>query len=642
MRALVPFAFVLAAAPAFAEAPPWEIWSDLSRLAALSPGEQGLLQSSHCLSGCGSDRHSPKAWRYIRKDGDEGVVFEETGPGAITRLWMTMGEGVSVPLDPEIRIRIYVDDAEAPVVDLPLPELFSGETPPFLAPLVADRSQSSGGNVSYVPIPYRSGCRVTLLGADNAKIWFQFSSKRLASAEGVVSFTGHEDLTAWSALLASPGTDPWPFSRSSSTHTGELLLAPGEAALLDELSGPDSITALRLTLPASSWSTLELQADFDGERRVRMALSDYFAQGLGGPVPTRSLLVGRNSLGVLYSYFPMPFFQTARIVLRSLAPPGTPAVAVAFSVRIAGAAPPPGSGLFGAARAASDATPLGADFPVLDLKGEGRWVGVFSELGSVGTLARSYLEGDERVFVDGSRHPQLYGTGVEDFFGGGFYFDGGPFGRALHGSPYHQVRATTDVTAAYRLLLTDSVPFARGIRVGLEGGFVGDVSMHARIVAYYYLRRPVGLVKRDVLDLGLPSSRQAHGYVADTPVAIQALTSAFEGEPSVTIDGTELLRPPGIASFVLHGAIGPRVRIRRRFDAGVPWQRAQVFVNGRLAGTFPNSEQNHDRRWREVDLDVAGEAGDQEVEVHALPDPGDGPGVFTESAYELWSSPAPD
>ncbi|HYO52263.1 DUF2961 domain-containing protein [Archangium sp.] len=40
---------------------------------------------------------------------------------------------------------------------------------------------------------------------------------------------------------------------------------------------------------------------------------------------------------------------------------------------------------------------------------------------------RGGLEGDERVHVDGSLTPQLYGTGTEDFYESGWYFSRGTF-----------------------------------------------------------------------------------------------------------------------------------------------------------------------------------------------------------------------
>ncbi len=190
---------------------PWETWRDLHRLAELPPGSQALLRSSHCPDGCRFDRHSAGDWRYIYIDGDEGVIFEESGAGAITRIWTTMGvSGHSVPLDPEIRVRVYIDGAEDPVIDVALPALFDGSMPPFVSPLAGDRPSSSGGNFSYVPIPYRDGCRIALFGAHDKKIWYQINFHRLADAEGVVSFTGEEDVSAFAELFSTQGRDPWP------------------------------------------------------------------------------------------------------------------------------------------------------------------------------------------------------------------------------------------------------------------------------------------------------------------------------------------------------------------------------------------------------------------------------------------------
>jgi hypothetical protein len=130
---------------------------------------------------------------------------------------------------------------------------------------------------------------------------------------------------------------------------------------------------------------------------------------------------------------------------------------------------------------------------LLDLEGRGRWVGLFAELGGREPDSREYLEGDERVFVDKGSEPALYGTGVEDFFGGGFYFrvadhSAVPFSLPLHGMVY-DVRDGGGLlaTGMYRLMLTDAVPFSSHLEVGLEGGTTHNVAMRLRTVAYYYL-----------------------------------------------------------------------------------------------------------------------------------------------------------
>jgi hypothetical protein len=117
---------------------------------------------------------------------------------------------------------------------------------------------------------------------------------------------------------------------------------------------------------------------------------------------------------------------------------------------------------------------------------------VFAELGSIGGGGRLYLEGDERVFLDGSSEPQLHGTGVEDFIGGGFYFQveepgPAPFRRPLHGMTYDEGPESGDSsTGMYRLMLTDAPVWKAGVRIILECGPNNGLPLKARSVAYFY------------------------------------------------------------------------------------------------------------------------------------------------------------
>jgi len=145
------------------------------------------------------------------------VIFEEPGAGATTRIWMVTGDlGRSKRLDPAVIIRVYLDGNPIPIIDAPLPDLFDGSTPPFLPPLVENQPFSSGDNYSYVPIPYRRGCRVALVGADSKKLWYQFSFHRLAEASNINTFTGAEDFGDWASLLSADG-DPWPIDSNGKT-----------------------------------------------------------------------------------------------------------------------------------------------------------------------------------------------------------------------------------------------------------------------------------------------------------------------------------------------------------------------------------------------------------------------------------------
>jgi len=112
VAAAVFFVAMVTLVRAGAAQPPWEIWNDLHRLADLSSSGQVLLRSSHCPSGCRFDRHSAGDGRYLRLEDGEGVIFDEPGPGAIVRIWMTMGsDGSSLPLASDVTMRIYLDGA---------------------------------------------------------------------------------------------------------------------------------------------------------------------------------------------------------------------------------------------------------------------------------------------------------------------------------------------------------------------------------------------------------------------------------------------------------------------------------------------------------------------------------------------------
>mgnify|MGYP001828608502 CR=1 FL=1 len=636
----------LSSDPAAAVDPlPWEIWTDLGEISRLRLDHQVVMRSSRCPDGCGYDRHSDGDGRFIRTVGDEGVIYELEGAGAITRIWMTQGEGgISHALDEDIRLRLTIDGAAEPVVDLSLPDVF-GAVAPFTPPLAVDRPVSSGGNISYVPLAFRNGCRLSLVGADTSRIWFQVTGHRLASADGVTSFTGGEDLSAWRALLASSGTDPWIDAGTHPLVSGVVTLEPGENTELADLPGPDSLTALLLELPRSHWDDVELVLEFDDEVRVSMKLADFFAIGRAGAEGTRSLLVGVDDLDRLYSYFPMPFFRSARVELRLAAAAGE-SVDVDFVIRRRNRVPPRDSGVFGARVRVVDPSIAGRDSIVAHLNGPGRWVGLFLEIGSIATQSQTFLEGDERVFADGSRHPALYGTGVEDFFGGGFYYridsvDSIPFRRALHGMTYDLTDATGRAMGMYRLMLTDAPVFGADLVVGIEGGPVNQTPVRFRAVSYFYDRSTPPTRRRDRLDLGDPDSRLAHLYSWTGDQQCSVLDGLFEDEPPTQLAADLCTLDGGGSSFVLQGAqYGQRMMLRRLFDNGAGDQRATLTVAGSPPIDLGYEDANPHRRWRERET-LLGSRDDTGPEVAVSVAVTPGPVAFNESLWELWAGYPP-
>lgn len=471
---------------------PWEWWRDLATVASVPDGDRVVMQSSHCPWGCPYDRHSEGDSRFIRLRNDgEGVIFSADGAGAVTRIWMVMGDSVSEPLDPSIRLRVRLDGGHRPVVDLPLPELFAGATAPFIAPLVADRATSGGGHVSYVPIPFRNGCEITLVGAENAKIWFQVTARLVEDGFGIRSFRGEESLDGFSALLRRAGSDPWP-GGNGITVSGSAILVPGDEHVIATLDGPDLVNGLVIRAATKNWHRLGLRFTFDDRKPQLIPVLDLFGVPniLNGH--TRSLFMGVDSENDLYCYFPMPFFERAKVELMRRPLEGPARLKVEYALRTAGAPPPKDAGTFGVQiRDYKKSTP-GTNLEVLDLEGRGSLVGLVVLLRPTDGKDWNFLEGDELIFVDGEEKPSWRGTGVEDFFNGGFYFRDqtgvpSPFTTALAGAPYLLQKPPWAVM--YRLLLGDAIVFQRGIRAELETGPTGELSVRGRTVAYYYTAR---------------------------------------------------------------------------------------------------------------------------------------------------------
>ena len=92
-------------------------------------------------------------------------------------------------------------------------------------------------------------------------------------------------------------------------------------------------------------------------------------------------------------------------------------------------------------RACAEAARPGALRSLIDLDAlaqfrPGERAGMFSStdlsvMGIAGDI--SYLEGNEQFFVDGEKRASTLGTGTEDYFNGGWYYNQGRFALPLHG-----------------------------------------------------------------------------------------------------------------------------------------------------------------------------------------------------------------
>ncbi len=626
---------------------PWEIWTSPYQLAALDARDVVLERSSYCFIGCRYDRSNagsesasanPYPDRWLYSNGGEAVIFEDSGPGAITRIWMTTGFGLSNTLPNTMRARFYLNGSGTPSLDLPLVALFDGSTLPFTPPLALDRLRASGGNVSMVPFAYSSGIRVTLTNADTALLWFQFQYHRLPLGAVVTSFVPGVDATDWRDFLTHQGDDPWHAMLPVQWSSASLL--PGNTLSLATHSAPAWLRGLRLRLPRSAYALVRLQLTFDNELRVDLPLSDFFATPVAATVSARAVLLGEDADGWLYAWFPMPFRQQANITL--VTDPGLPtAVSLDSEISWDDAAVPTNAALFQAV--VSDACPTlaGQDHVLFSNYGAGRVIGVAANYQAFSTPTREYLEGDERAYRDGSSHPAWYGTGIEDFYNGGFYFDQGAYAQALSGATRVDADGT-GVTSVYRLLLSDFLSYQARLTLTQENGATGQLPMCARSTVYAYTQTAAQLVPYARLDVGDPAAVIRYSYQPPLTADCHALNSIYGDEPPSARYATACYFGAGNSHFhmAVQAAASP-LRLRRIYDAAQAGQKAEIWINSTLAGVFPYNASNPIRRWQEQDvvLNTAVSGTDFDIEIRPQYGSPDGAIEFSDSAYELWGAP---
>lgn len=588
---------------------------------------------------------------YLYRDGERYVIFDEAGPGVVTRLWMT---GLDALFLGTLRgdVAFEIDDEPAPRLVAVRDDFFAGATPPLLAPLAGDASVSSGGAYAALPVTFAKRLRIT---ASLAPHWLHVGYTRLPLDADVASFDPTTDTSGVASALAAAGRDPKDIAPDVESEE-EIAITPGESAEIWRQDGPGTVLSLEVLAPGDADldlpTGLVLEATFDGvpEPQVSAPLDDLFGASLGPGA--KSLAFGRDG-GRYYLYFPMPFFADARIALRNhgAQPFAGWRLRVRSLTRVLGTDP----GWFHATARRARVEPDGRDYVLLERGGSGHVVGVVMTAGcaergrctlpGVANLDGAHLEGDERIQIDGSRWPQIHGTGLEDFFGGGFYFVRGPFALPTHGNPAQAPdtsprRPGINLRSVYRLLLADAIPFRSAIRFAIEHGLGNDVPAELSSVVFHYAIPEPTLAESDTILVGSPDSEAEHGLLAEERVE-RTVTSALRGDASdapFTLHGFEA-RTTRFRVVILPENRG--VRLRRFADVGAGRQRAVVRIDGESVGVWASAEVNPVLRWAVLDFELPASvthgksALDVELDASASPTP------WTAYGYQVWSHVAP-
>ena len=469
--------------------------ADLERLARMPPaGERTALASSYDRAS----RYEAEQDRYVdwgaNADGtgvvrvEEGqeVLAELEGPGCIWRIWSaTVGSG---------HVRIYLDGAAQPAVDLPFSAYFDRTQEPFTRPGLVYQTSALGYN-NYTPIPFQSACRI--VAAPGWGKYYHFNYTRFAPGTRVPTFhcpLEREDAAALDGLdrhLRQCGTEVAPLP-GQTTVAQSLRLAAGTRATVADLVGARQIVALRVRvdLPAEvaaqrRWLrqlVVEMRWDDEPEPAVWAPLGDFFGCAAGA-VPFQTLPLGLRDDGTFYCSWRMPFARRALVRVTNDAPDS---VQIETEIDHAPLAQSAGYYLRFHAKWHRDVLPVREDrhpdWTLLRTQGRGRFVG--TQLHVWNPRGGWWGEGDEKFFVDGERFPSTFGTGTEDYLGYA-WSSGNTFVQALHSQPVNE--NNRGHVSANRWHIPDDIPFQHSFEAVIEKYFPNDNPCHWAAVAFWYL-----------------------------------------------------------------------------------------------------------------------------------------------------------
>jgi hypothetical protein len=220
----------------------------------------------------------------IRKEDGKLVFAEMQGPGVIWRIWSALAK--------EGHVKIYLDGAEEPAVDLPFIGYFNRKNEPFTHPALVH--ETARGQNCYVPIPYQKSCKIVAEKNWGAYYHFTYTTYPegtiLPTFRRKLSPSESEALNRANEALSRCGVDPAGKRPGENTVLNTVVAVPGDTVTVAQLEGTAAITAIKVSvdLPESPANydvlrELVLHIYWDGrsEASVWAPLGDFFGSAPG-------------------------------------------------------------------------------------------------------------------------------------------------------------------------------------------------------------------------------------------------------------------------------------------------------------------------------------------------------------------------
>lgn len=452
--------------------------------ASVSPEKPGWYANNDYSQFISTDKYD---------DRTENVMMDIDGPGAVVRSWVTLGD------DENGILRIYIDGSEKPVIEGNVMDVLSGDIvadAPLADSVSPETNRDHRGHDLYYPIPFAKHCKITYQSKNERlkSFYYCIACRKYVEPCEVISFTGEKDKEL-SGLVAEVNEilkAPAAALKGSSVSSISCTLGPDQENSL-VLKGSKAINHMTFKLSAEdinqAFRSTVLSIEFDGEQTVWVPVGDFCGVGYSN-VFHRTFFNASDSESGLSCSWVMPFEHQCRVTLHNY---GSQEVEVEGSVSYNKWAWDSRSLHFGACwyqladyktGTCNRADPKDVNF--VSLRGKGKYVG--DNLAIFHTTGSWWGEGDEKIYIDGSGFPDMFGTGTEDYYGYAWcnpnIFPEHPFVTMPIGSGNFGSGCT--VNNRYRSL--DAITFNESLVFDMEIYSWNETRIYFAPTAYWYMR----------------------------------------------------------------------------------------------------------------------------------------------------------
>jgi hypothetical protein len=582
-------------------------------------GVRAYMRSTYERSGGGMDASN---FLFMNKE-DENITLDVKGRGILYFFRTNHWHGSPWHFIVDGKDNIVKETATADPVDAVKKFKETKFIPAdiFPEPLAWTWGTTKGADLIWTPMSFTDSLQIaysrTFYGT-GYYIYHLYANEPALSApikSWNISKVPDQDVTAF---VSRAGTDIAP--QKIKTVRGEVTLDKESLLLADIDATSSAIKAVKLTLPLDKAIDLErirLRITWDQAKHpsVDAPLCLFFGAGTFYNREKKEYLVKGLPINIRYDYaknkvelacyYPMPFFKGAKVELTNITP-GTDKIS--FEIRHEPAKIAPAASSYFHATYVDIPEPVtGQDMVWLDtrgVEGHANWTGSF--LGTSFIFSHDAelhtLEGDPRFFFDDSQSPQAYGTGTEEWAGGGDYWGGENMTLPLAGHPCGSTEKKTAknekdlIQSAYRFLVADLMPF--GSRALIRFEHSENVSReHYEAVTYWYGLPARSLIKTDSIDIGKAADEQAHGYHSPNASDVEKIVSRYEWGNDKYPGGAwgyDLAKRPGYKEMIgkeiypAHEEDGRHTTTTSEFTVNIDPANLGVLLRRTLDYSFPN------------------------------------------------------